>query len=299
MNMERAGVEGWVPTTIAITEGAPLEDRWIFSRLRHCSEQVNRALETYRYHEAAQTLWEFFWHEFCDWYVELKKLRFKEGSGLTDDWRNLLTVFEAALRLLHPVMPFITEELWQRITEGAPGRVASIAVAEYPVIAESLSDAEAEEEMGLLQEIITAARNIRAEVKDDPKQRRDGTVYSSGPHEYAIYKHRQLIEHIANLNLKISNMVPPKQLAATMRTSSRFALSLDMPQAQADAQRMRLVKELQQLEKIIAASERQLQDDTFLSRAPKHVVDSITKKLAEYTAQRDKCRAAMESLASS
>ena len=153
--------------------------------------------------------------------------------------------------------------------------------------------------MGLLQEIITAARNIRAEIKDDPKQRRDGTVYSGGQHGRAIYEYRKLIEDIANLNLKISDMVPPKQLAATMRTTSRFALSLDMPQAQADAQRMRLVKELQQLEKIIAASERQLQDDTFLSRAPKHVVDSITKKLAEYTAQRDKCRAALESLASS
>ncbi len=72
----------------------------------------------YRFHEAAQTLWHFFWHEFCDWYLELKKLRFEDNTGLNAHWRNLLTVYEMALRLLHPLMPFITEELWQRIAEG-------------------------------------------------------------------------------------------------------------------------------------------------------------------------------------
>ena len=85
-------------------------------------------MELYRYHEVAQTLWHFFWHEFCDWYVELKKLRFTEGSGLNADWRNLLAAFESALRLLHPVMPFLTEELWQRLGTGGK----SIALAAYP-----------------------------------------------------------------------------------------------------------------------------------------------------------------------
>src|SRR5205085_5234991 len=130
LKMESSGVEPWLPESLedfrpepcADTLEVPIEDRWIFSRLNSCAEQVNRAIETYRYHEAAQVLWHFFWHEFCDWYLELKKLRFRENSGLDADWRNLLAAFETALRLLHPVMPFLTEELWQRLAKGHPNR---------------------------------------------------------------------------------------------------------------------------------------------------------------------------------
>ena len=128
LNMERSGVEPWTPENLEqflpepdpVTLAAPIEDRWIFSRLNSCAEQVNRAIEQYRYHEAAQLLWHFFWHEFCDWYLELKKLDFRENSGLTAGWRNTLAAFETALRLLHPAMPFLTEELWQRLA--APTR---------------------------------------------------------------------------------------------------------------------------------------------------------------------------------
>jgi valyl-tRNA synthetase len=102
MNMERSGVEPWVPTSLeqyqpeadADTLEVPIEDRWIFSRLNSCAEQANRAIEQYRYQELAQVLWQFFWHEFCDWYIELKKLRFRENSGLNADWRNTLAAFE-------------------------------------------------------------------------------------------------------------------------------------------------------------------------------------------------------------
>ena len=89
LNMERSGVEPWVPEAWRVPAAGrprqpemPVEDRWIFSRLNACAEQVNRAIDSYRYHEAAQVLWHFFWHEFCDWYMELKKLRFQENSGL-------------------------------------------------------------------------------------------------------------------------------------------------------------------------------------------------------------------------
>jgi valyl-tRNA synthetase len=88
---------------------------------------VNRALEQHRYHEVAEELWQFFWHDFCDWYLEIKKLRLVPGSGLTNDWRNLLSVFSAYLRLQHPILPFITEELWHRF-----GQNTSIALARYP-----------------------------------------------------------------------------------------------------------------------------------------------------------------------
>src|SRR5436305_1896615 len=138
--MERSAVAPWVTEELVqfrpVAEDgggqAPVEDRWIFSRLNVCAEQVNRAIEQYRYHEAAQVLWHFFWHEFCDWYVELKKLRFRENSGLTAGWRNTLAAFETALRLLHPAIPFLTEELWQRLATDRSKRPVSIAVALYP-----------------------------------------------------------------------------------------------------------------------------------------------------------------------
>ena len=90
-------------------------------------------MEQYRFHEAAQVLWHFFWHEFCDWYVELKKVKLRENSGLNADWRNILAAFETALRLLHPAMPFLTEELWQRLGT-QPRNPVSIALAPYPAV---------------------------------------------------------------------------------------------------------------------------------------------------------------------
>ena len=189
MNMERSGVEPWVPKRLEEFQpeadsqslAIPIEDRWIFSRLNSCAEQVNRAIETYRYHEAAQLLWHFFWHEFCDWYLELKKLRFKENSGLDSGWRNTLAAFETALRLLHPAMPFFTEELWQRLATNRKYRPVSIAIAPYPQYRTELADHEAEREIALLQEIVTMARTLRTEAKLDPKQQLSGALYSRGP----------------------------------------------------------------------------------------------------------------------
>ncbi|MGH9672031.1 MAG: valine--tRNA ligase, partial [Bryobacteraceae bacterium] len=185
LRMESSGVAPWMPEPgsalrLEADDGErPLEDRWIFSRLNHCAGAVNRALDQYRYHEAAQTLYHFFWHEFCDWYVELKKLRFRDRSGLNADWRNTLQVFDAALRLLHPVMPFLSEELWHRLGEGLQ-KPASIGLASYPVEDPALHDAAAEGEMSTLQQIITAARTLRAEMKLDPKAQISGALYSTG-----------------------------------------------------------------------------------------------------------------------
>src|SRR5215469_9528123 len=152
--METAGVEPWLPESLetflpepsADTLEVPVEDRWIFSRLNNAAEQANRAIEQYRYHEFAQIVWQFFWHEFCDWYIELKKLRFRDSTGLNADWRNTLAAFEAALRLLHPAMPFLTEELWQRLAAGRGDRPVSIALAEYPQYRSSATDHAAERE---------------------------------------------------------------------------------------------------------------------------------------------------------
>src|SRR5262249_312042 len=163
----------------------------IFSRLNSCAEQANRAIEHYRYHEAAQVLWHFFWHEFCDWYVELKKLQFTENSGLNADWRNALAALETALRLLHPTMPFLTEELWEGVAKGNPNRPVSIALAKYPQYRKEATDYTAEREIEVLQEVVTLARTLRSENKLDPKQPLQGTLYSRNSSLEIAQRHSQ------------------------------------------------------------------------------------------------------------
>ncbi len=294
MSMERSGVEPWVPESLETFEpepcqdstSAPIEDRWIFSRLNSCADQVNRAIEMYRYHEVAQLLWHFFWHEFCDWYIELKKLRFSENSGLDAGWRNTLAAFETALRLLHPAMPFLTEELWQRLATDRAMRPISISVAPYPQYRSSLTDYEAEREIGILQEVVTMARTLRTEAKLDPKQQLSGVLYSRTAALDIARRHAEAIGKLANVKLEFQSGSAPK--AQAIRSTAEFDIVLEVPEGQQDIQRKRNDKERDQLVKNIASSERQLGDDTFLSRAPGHVVESIRQKLADYKTQLEK-----------
>jgi len=298
LSMERSGVEAWLPPPGAprLPEPSgpevPLEDRWIFSRLNRCADLAGRAIERYRYHEAAQTLWQFFWHEFCDWYLEIKKLRFRENSGLTADWRNMLTVFDSALRLLHPIMPFLTEELWQRLARDSQGHPISIALARYPEYDPRAEDLAAECHMEILQDIVTSVRNLRAEMKLDPRQQLEAVLFSRGAAAKLARQQLEAIQKLAGVRLEVSGEPLPEAQGA-VRSTTEFDLLLRVPVAQADAQRQRLVKEIEQLQKLIASSERQLANQEFLARAPQKVVNSIRQKLAEYQAQLEKSREAL------
>jgi valyl-tRNA synthetase len=297
LNMERSVVDPWVPEDLQKYRPepeagtVPFEDRWIFSRLTHCAQRVNLAVSQYRYHEAAQELWEFFWHQFCDWYLELKKLRIEPDSGLTASWRNLLAAFEGALRLLHPVMPFVTEELWQRLAKGAPNRPQSIALARYPEYTKDWADAPIEIQMQLLQEIIAAVRTRRAEMKLDPKALLDGVLYSQYSAVDVANQHYVAIQKLANVRLELRSEAAPSSAHVISRPT--FDLELKVPPANLGEQRRRLEKEREQLEKNIANSTRQLGDETFLSRAPAHVVESIKTKLIDYQTQLAKVRKAL------
>jgi valyl-tRNA synthetase len=290
LNMERSGVEPSIPSSAA---PETLEDRWIQSRLNRCAESANRAIAQYRYHEAAQVLWQFFWHEFCDWYLEIKKLRFTEGSGLTGDWRNVLYIFEKALRLLHPLMPFLTEELWQRLAGGGK-HPASIALAEYPQPSEAAIDEAAEKEMETLQAVITAARNLRAEMKVDPRQQLGGALYSQNAVLESSRTHLDVLEKLARVKLELRLGLAP-QGEGTLHSTPDFDLVLQLPPAESGAQKARLEKQIEQLEAVIANSRRQLSNEEFLSRAPARVVESIRQKLADYEAQLQKSHGALES----
>ena len=291
LNMERSGVEPWVPRSLEHflpeadpdTIEVPVEDRWIFSRLNSCAEQANRAIEQYRYHEAAQVLWQFFWHEFCDWYIELKKQRFQENSGLNAGWRNTLAAFETALRLLHPAMPFLTEELWQRLATDREIRPLSIAQAPYPQYRQEVTDYEAEREIGILQEIVTMARTLRTEARLDPKQELEGTLYSRTAALEVAARHAVAIQKLANVKLAFQSEAAPK--APAMRSTVQFDLVLQVPKSQEDVQRKRLEKERDQLTRNIANSKRQLGDEAFLAKAPAKVIETIRQKLADYEEQ--------------
>ncbi len=282
LNMERSGVDPWLPESLKLFRPAadlvnfevPIEDRWIFSRLNALTRQVNGAIGQYLYHEAAQALWHFLWHEFCDWYVELKKLHFQENSGLNADWRNTLAAFETALRLLHPAMPFLTEELWQRLAKDVPAHPKSIALAGFPQYRENLADPDAERVVGLLQDVVTAARLGRAENKLDPKQQLTGVLFL-GAADLQIARHADAIQKLARITLVFK--------AEDDRTN--WNLVLDVPKTQEDAQRKRLEKEREQLQKNTANIYRQLDDGAFRAKAPRHVIENLVQNLGRYEAQ--------------
>jgi valyl-tRNA synthetase len=282
MNLEAAGIEPSIPEP---GHAETLEDRWIFSRLSATAESVNRALEQHRYHEVAEELWQFFWHDFCDWYLEIKKLRQSPNSGLTNEWRNFLSVFGAYLRLQHPIMPFITEELWHRF-----GQTESIALAEYPRAGRR--DPAAEHQMALLQEMITAARQLRADHGLDRKLVLNGVLYCrNGANKVEL----GVIEKLANVKLDVRNEAAPK-LEGAVRSTPDFDLLLELPAVDSKAQRSRLAKEIEQLEKLIIDKDRQLTNEKFLSSAPAHVVDSLRAKRGEYLAQLEKSQALLNDL---
>jgi valyl-tRNA synthetase len=250
-----------------------VEDRWIFSRLNAAAEASNRAIEQYRYHEYAQVVWHFFWHEFCDWYLELKKV---SGTG----WNNAVRAFETALRLLHPAMPFLTEELWQRL-EATGARPKSIALAQYPQPDESWGDAAAESEIAVVKEVVTMARTLRTESKLDPKQTFAGALYCRSASLAIAEQHAAAIQKIARVTLAFKAQAAPK--ASAIRSTPEFDLVLNIPEAQDDP--VRRQKEIEQLQKNIANSERQLNDPVFMSKAPAKVIDTIRVKLADYKTQ--------------
>src|SRR5262249_49079386 len=146
-------------------------ERWILSRLNATTRDVNKWLSQFRFDEAAKTLYEFFWHEFCDWYIEMVKpvLLDRHGNDKAKQSakRVLLETLDRSLRLLHPFMPFITEEIWQKLGGVEP----SVMVAPYPIAEEVLEDAEAERLISAVKSMTTAVRNVRAERGFTPKDR--------------------------------------------------------------------------------------------------------------------------------
>ena len=262
----------------------PLVDAWMFARLEATVDLVNEALANYRFHEAAQGLYQFFWGDFCDWYIEWVKpeLQSADGERATVAWKNLFAAFDAALRLLHPFMPFLTEELWHQLPQHAGAK--SIALDQFPEAHDHWKNARALEEVDGIQEVVAALRNIRAELKLDPKKRVVADFSTSDARAgETIRANRGAIERFAVLSeLRI---VPRQQFDAksgAVRSTARFDVRIAYSDTvDVGAEKIRLKKEIEGLQKAITSKERQLGDETFRSRAPEKIINGLEATLAE------------------
>jgi valyl-tRNA synthetase len=267
-----------------------LVDRWIFSRLARVSEEVNSALHDFRFHEAAQTVYHFFWGDFCDWYIEWVKPRLlaqDQGAAIAT-WRNLFAVLDAALRLLHPFMPFITEELWHRLPQTAGEK--SIALQAFPEAKGAWRDEAAEQEVATLQEIITAARNIRAELKIDPKKKVAADLSTGDASLDSLLRaNMEAVLRLATLTSLSISREPLDSKAGVMRSTAQFDLRIAFGEGiDKQAELAKLKKETDRLAKDIESKRARLADQTFRSKAPAEIIRNLEATLAEREAEHKK-----------
>jgi valyl-tRNA synthetase len=306
LNLRRAEAQGALPPDFAarlLGEGPPERraladtwlDVWLASRLHRLTASVNDALDGFRFHEAAHELYHFFWHEFCDWYLEWVKPAIaaptngKATAAAIEAqrraWRALLTHFECALRLLHPFMPFLTEELWRRLFDAE----RSLALADFPAGDPARVNAKVEDEMALVQEAIVALRNLRAEKKIDPKRAIPAALGSTEPVVLTLFRtHADAVRRLANLSeLKLAegHLSPD---GGALRQAPRFDARLTLSEADRAGELLRLRKEKQKLEKELDSMRTRLADVAFRQKAPADVIRGLEQRQAEYNTQYEK-----------
>jgi valyl-tRNA synthetase len=278
----------------------PLETRWIFDRLHNVSVEVDRALTNYRFDEAANAIYQFFWGELCDWYLELVKLRldFREDAPLNVPTQFTLTVlfdvFESALRLLSPFMPFITEEIWHALYNQQPP-AKSIALTRYPQPADFPADPVAHTAMTTLQDLITTIRALRKELGVPEKEPTPIHLHASNRIIALADANQDMLSRMARVSA--IEFAPAALSGANARSTADFDVAviyerhIDIP-----AERDRLTKELARLAKILASTESQLNNPAFIAKAPAHIVDGLRKQYTETKILYDKTKAALDAL---
>ena len=308
MNVERAREAGMVVKMrapgheFALDQDAALEDRWIGSRLACTADAVEGALENYRFDEAANLIFQFFWGDFCDWYLEFVKVRLQFGpdadrASAEAALKTLLATFEASLRLLSPFMPFLTEELWHAIFEDAPPE-RSIALAPYPTRERPFTEQPGVvAEMGQLQELIAAVRAARKDLGVDEKAQTPVVVRASPAAEQTLRKAHALVERLARVS-EMRFVTGPLE-GAGIRSSPAFDVQVVYEKRiDVAAETERLQKELARMEKELLGATSKLGNESFLSKAPAAVVEGIRKRAGELVELIAKTRASLDGLAS-
>jgi valyl-tRNA synthetase len=289
-------------------EDAPLEARWIVAELNATAAKVNQSLENYRFDDAANSIYQFFWGSFCDWYLEIVKLRldFSVDEGVSElagqqvsklagtraALTTLVSVFEAALRLLSPFMPFITEELWQAVYDGKPP-AKSIALTSYPKSAETI-DNDALNAMELVQRLIVEIRALRKETGFEERAITPVEVRTDVIYQGLFTESSAIIERLA----RVSNVSLVSEITAGLAKHSTpaFDVGVNRPTIDVAGERERLTKDIAKYEKGLVSAERQLGNEGFLAKAPAQVVEGLKKQEAETRLLLEKARAALDAL---
>jgi valyl-tRNA synthetase len=296
---ELAAPEVRAKAPYAIGGKVPLVDAWLFARLAETIDLVNGALSDYRFHEAAQGVYQFFWGDFCDWYIEWVKPELQNAGRerAVVAWKNLFAAFDAALRLLHPFMPFLTEELWHQLPQ--KGGAKSIALDRFPEASANWTNASALNQVVRIREVVTALRTIRAELKLDPKKKVTAEFSTEDvTTRDLVQANRAAIERFAVLSeLRI---VPREQFDAktgAVRSTAAFDVRFTYSETvDATVEKVRLKKEIEGLRKASASKERQLRDDTFRSRAPEKIIKGLEATLAEQRIELQKLQERLDQL---
>ena len=254
-------------------------DQWLLTRLQQTINAVTEALDTYRFDMLAQTLYEFIWNEYCDWYVELAKTQLQKGDAAQQraTRRTLVRVLETVLRLLHPVMPFITEELWQTLAPLANAKQTdSIMLAAWPVADESLIQPPAMEQMTYLQDLINSVRNLRGEMGLAMSVKVPLLIQSS--HDLGdLLPYLPMMARLSEAQ-QVEHLPETDDAPVAVCQGARLMLKVEVDKA---AERLRLHKEAEKLQKKIDKIDAKLSKPGYAEKAPAHLVEKDRLELAE------------------
>jgi valyl-tRNA synthetase len=292
LNAEGATVN---PAALSVGPGSALHDRWIVSRLNKTARDMRKALAHYEFHEAVQTIYHFFWDDFCDWYIELTKSEItaeEASTNRTEVRTRLLSVLEQSLRLLHPFMPYITEELWQTLpgVNGAllhpayEGATPSIMLTAYPEGQAALIDETAEWEMQAVIDLITRVRNIRSEMNIKPGERVTLLIGSPDEKLRAVFHANSAqisrLARAAEVSINEKLEAPRASARAVLIGGAEVAVPLE-GLIDFEQERQRLTKEKDKLSAEAAKLEAQLANPQFAERAPAEKVEEVRARIAD------------------
>jgi len=276
-----------------------LADRWILTRLESTVKSVTDALTSFEINTSTKLIYDFIWHDYCDWYLELIKDRIdpsKNGQSCDNVLSRAIWIFEEALKLLHPFMPFATEELWQNL--GTRSEEETILRQPYPCVDENLFDRESEEEMSFIQEVIVAVRNIRSELDVPISKTADLVVRCHDTEKLSILERdKSYLQRLAKVGSLTAGMKVQKPAYSASAIVQRQEIFLPLKGLiDTEVEKARLEKEISRLENMLKGVETKLSKKEFIGRAPREVVEKELDKKRDFEHNLERLRATYASL---